>query len=174
MVSYENVLEQDDINTLVTLRDSMTETQFKVGDIALKYAERARDLGLTKAYMYSAVGEYYGKRARTIRSYSYVAEYYPQSIRESYPILSFDHFKVAMRMKDPIAVLDWAINSLDGRPQTVDSCIKEFGNEINYDGQELDNLLQAIRRYIMDMPPDIKNKVELLLESIERIIRERE
>jgi hypothetical protein len=169
--SYETVLDPDDINELISLRDSTTEAQFRVGDLACKYANRSRDFGVTKAFMYGAIGSYYGKQARTIRSYSYVAAFYPREVRERYPILSFDHFKVAMRAEDWEAVLEWAIGSLDGRPQTVDACIAEFAIKPS-EPESLDNVLQPLRRYIVNLPGFIREKIERILEEIEEIIKE--
>jgi len=169
--SYETVIEPDDINELISLRDSTTEAQFRVGDLALKYASRAKSFGLTKAYMYGAIGSYYGKQARTIRSYSYVAAFYPVEVRERYPILSFDHFKVAMRADDPYAVLEWAIGSLDSRPQSVDACIAEFAIK-SEDHESLDSVLQPIRRYITKLPRFVRERIEEILEQIEEILKE--
>ena len=171
MAGYDDILEQDDINELLSMRDDSTFAQFRVGDLANKYTHRAKSFGVTKAFMYSAIGSYYGKQARTVRSYAAVSSFYPQQVRERYPILSFDHFKVAMRSDDWEKVLEWAISSMDARPQTVDACISEFAiKEVN--NESLDSVLQPIRRYIVNLPRFLRERIETILEEIEEIIKE--
>lgn len=172
MAGYDDVLEQDDINELISLRDSTTSAQFRVGDMAVRYADRAKYFGVTKQFMYSAIGSFYGKASRTIRGYEVVARYYPKTIRELYPVLSFDHFKVAMRHANPIDVLEWAIISLDGRPQTVDACIAKFAIPAEREIDSIDNVLQPIRGYVSRLPGFIRERIEKLLDEIEELIKE--
>jgi hypothetical protein len=172
MTSYEDVIEQDDVNLLLTLRDKNTQAQFMVGDLANKYVNKRDIYGVSKSFCYSAIGSYYGKQSRTIRDYSRVAEFYPKNIRNEYPILSFDHYRVAMRSEDWKAVLEWAISSLDGRPQTVDACIAEFNIKNIADPDSLDDVLQPLRKYIVRLPHSIRQIVEAMLEDLEDMIKD--
>jgi len=171
MPSYEDVIEQDDVNYLLTLRDSITEAQFKVGDLTNKYIDQRHIYGVTKSFIYSAIGSYYGKQSRTIRDYSRVSEFYPLTTRQLYPILSFDHFRVAMRSDDWEEVLEYAIEK-DQRPATVDDCIAKFNIKNSVDPDSLEDVLQPLRRYIVRLPHGIRSMVEAMLEDIEKFIQD--
>jgi len=172
MPSYDDVIEQDDVNLLLTLRDKNTQAQFMVGDIANKYVNKRDIYGVSKSFCYSAVGSFYGKQSRTIRDYSRVAEFYPKHIRNEYPILSFDHYRVAMRTGDWKAVLEYAMPSKASRPATVDDCISHFNIQSITDPDSLDSAFQPLRKYIVRLPHSIRQIVEAMLEDIEVMIKD--
>lgn len=171
MPSYNDILSEDDINELLTLRDSATECQFRVGDLTLKYIDKKEIYGVTKQYVYSAVGSFFGKQARTIRGYSVVSAFYPIKVRQQYPTLSVDHFKVAMRTDNWQEVLEFALSNLDSRPESVDSCIARFGIETKEQGS-IEDALSPIRKYIARLPGVIRERIEHLLDAIEEAIKE--
>jgi hypothetical protein len=171
MTNYTDIIEDDDVNELLTLRDQTTEASFRAGDITLKYINKRQIYGVTKAYIYSATGSFFGRQARTMRDYSNVAEFYPKEVREQYPILSFQHFRVAMRSDDWEEVLEYAIEK-DQRPATVDDCIAKFNIKNSVDQDSLEDVLQPLRRYIVRLPHGIRSMVEAMLEDIEKFIQD--
>lgn len=168
MPSYDSLIDSDDVNELITIRDSLTDNSFRVGDLTNKYLERKEIYRVSKAFIYSAVGSFSGKKARSVREYARIAEFFPQSVRNEYPVLSMDHYRYAISCPDWRQVLEFAI-SQDSRPATVDDCIRKFGYRAQ-DESSLEAALAPIRKYIIRLPNAIRDQVEKILDQLEELL----
>lgn len=95
----DNELVPDDvIGELVSIRDQVTSSCFRIGDIANDMVSRAAQMGFTKVTAWQvrrAVGRFCGKSERTVRYYAEVSAFYPANVRKHYEILPFSHFVFA-------------------------------------------------------------------------------
>jgi len=120
-------------NELLALRDGMTGISWRVGDITnyvLRHNE-VNNLGASQEECYKAVASLWGKKSRTVREYGMVSGFYPVEIREAYNVLAFDHFRIAMRMKDKWRdALEWAMDRFisTGKPATIDAMLANFAS----------------------------------------------
>ena len=137
-MNYENLIPSELINELITIRDSVTKDNFRIGDIVgivIKVCD-ARGLQVLREDIYKAVGCYVGKAARSVREYYMVAQIYPESLRKQFEILSFDHFRNAAQLggENDIKALRWAVKQTDqlGRPATVEAMLAKFASPCTY------------------------------------------
>lgn len=171
MITYDDLIEQDDQAILMTLRDSLTDAQFRVGDMCLKYLSRKNLLGVSKAFIYSAIGNFYGKKSRTVREYAMVCDFFPPEERADYPLLAFDHFRMAMKVPNWKEVLEYAMTSqVSGRPATVDDCISKFGIKAENE-ESFEVVMSPIRKWASRLPSFVRDRVEKLLDELEEIIK---
>lgn len=115
----------EDIRLLDQLADLSSRSYWMVGDIANKWIE----IGIPAMSAYSAIGERFGKRTTSIRTYAYLARKFTPATREEYGILTFDHFRYAYMCDNPRQVLDYAVQVADergGRPASVDELRATF------------------------------------------------
>lgn len=85
--------------------------QFSIGDIAAYEVDRATAEGkiVTNKRIFSAIGRFCGKSARTVRYYYETAIFYPAEVRDQYEMLPFSHFVYARGFGDEWqSVLDYA------------------------------------------------------------------
>lgn len=126
-VSDSQLVPDDIIRTLISIRDQVTQSCFTIGDIANNMVVRAAQIGfdhVTAWRVRRAVGRFCGKSERTVRYYAEVAAFYPENVRTIYEVLPFSHFVFAKTMGGQWQeVLDYAL----GKPEaTVDELKYQF------------------------------------------------
>ena len=171
---------------LIQMGEDITRHTFRIGDIILLIYDfvETNKMDCSRRDIWRAVGALVGKAATTIQGYAALAEFYPQSVRKHYEILSSNHFRVAMRIESKTEinwqeVLDYAMSKVDdyGRPATVDELYKVF----LYGGEEYDmveermgmtnddpvvafmNLVYALQRQVQLLPVSEAVRMELLV-----------
>jgi hypothetical protein len=174
-VSYKDAIPDDIQDELIAIRDRLTESAFKVGDIALQVISARKDL--SKDFIYSAVGSFCGRSARTVRYYAMVAEFYTPEVRGWYPTLSFDHFRFAMKYAEWNEILIYASVDPDtGRPVTIDKLEAQFGyldEKKDIDPGEFSGKLRDLKGmiYKLDIPIEIMLRIKSALSVIEEELR---
>lgn len=130
-MSYGNMVPDKLQSELIQIRDDMTRSYFRIGDIIQEVKDylifNQQEFSMDE--IYSAVGMFVGKPSRTVREYFSLARFYPEEIREQFSVLAFDHFRHASRFGEKsIQVLQWAVEQGDqlNRPATVDAMIARF------------------------------------------------
>lgn len=130
--SYQTIVPSALADRLIAIRDSSTFNSWETGDITEQVIQfcAANYPGIELNFIYSAVGSFVGKASRTVREKHYISKFYPLEIRESYNILSYDHFRVAVRLGPSMAMgaLAWAVAQGDilNRPCSVDALMARF------------------------------------------------
>lgn len=157
---------------LLVIRDQERESRFRIGDITNEL------IGAPKEQIYSAVGLFVGKAARTVREYSAVSKFYSPEVRERYSMLSYEYFRVAMRYKDRWQeALEWCLFQ-GNRPATVDAMEMQYaeveGNENFGDVMkdyrvELCRILESLKGvlYYVELDKDIVRDLIGLIEKLE-------
>lgn len=148
-VTYADIIPTEMVEELIVIRDSITQASFRTGDIVNQIKQARSDL--EPDIVYSAVGSYVGKRARTVREYAMVSAFYPLHVRLEYEALSFDHFRTAMRYGENWQdALEWAVSQTDviNRPATVDAMEEKFGegNADTYSQESTEQILNLITK----------------------------
>lgn len=189
---YNTLIPQHLQEELIQIGEDLTKNIFRVGDIVVAIMDfvTVNELGCTKRDVWRAVGALIGKSATTVQGYESLANFYPQSIRNKYSVLSSSHFRTAMRIDstteyDWKMVLDYAIDRVQdyGRPATVDELIHVFiydlqpfefeDEEIHSEAgsspiDEFVNYLSQLRRTaeLLPIPEQMRSE---LLDSIRRV-----
>ena len=132
-LSYANIVPDGVQDMLLAIRDRERVDRFAVGDLtqAVTIDCDYRCLEVTKEDVYKAVASFVGKQSRTVREYHMVAMKFNVSVRDTYPLLAFNHFRVALRFGDACyEALSWAEDQVLqlGRPATVDAMEAKFAN----------------------------------------------
>ena len=141
ILSYSDLIPAELDNELIQIGESTTEGMFRIGEIANYIAEQTPDT--KKEFIYSAVGSRCGKGKRTVREFADVEKFFHDAWR-SYEVLSFDHFRQAYKRRYDNwgEMLEWAVSSDSGRPQTVDAMVSQFAKE----KKEVDPIEKLIKR----------------------------
>lgn len=141
IISYSNLIPAELDNELIQIGESTTEGMFRIGEIANYISDQTPDT--KKEFIYSAVGSRCGKGKRTVREFADVEKFFHDTWR-SYEVLSFDHFRQAYKCRDDNwqEMLEWAVSSDSGRPQTVDAMVSQFAKE----KKEVDPIEKLIKR----------------------------
>lgn len=117
---------------LLAIRDTLSRSYWRIGDIVQEVIafNQINRRPVERQTVYSAVGLFVGKASRSVREYYAIGRMFAPEIRELFSVLSFDHFRTAARMPDPIAALQWAVDQTEflNRPATVDGMIANFLN----------------------------------------------
>ena len=140
--SMSQIIPEETQQELMAIGDDLSRSFWRVGDITNSLLAVYENSDLGKSMIYSAVGLFVGKAGRTIREYAMVARRFDDAWRMEYDMLTFDHFRIAMRMGDDCEkVLEWAVTEgADTRPATVDAILAKFAiNEVE------DNFIVNIR-----------------------------
>lgn len=178
MSSYNDIVPTDLQDELIAIRDELSKASFRIGDIVLQIIQEKPDEPIEQ--IHKAVGLFSGKAQRTVREYASIAAFYPQPLREQYDVLSFDHFRVAMRFgADCYTALDWAVAQLDeiNRPATVDAMELQFSGQessLNYEKDlevQNDNLVLTILRRLKDLLSKLKLSDDLVRDAVSVIDR---
>lgn len=183
---YSEIIPDNLADELLAIRDSITSQSFRIGDIVLQIAAGNRTFGIMQ--IYSAVGMFAGKASRTVREYAAVAAMYSPDRRREFEVLSFDHFRGAMKLGSRwYEALVWAVKETDSlnRPATVDAMLARFSEQTaeNFSGNVPDpesdspggrilkslNSIRATMRTV-DMPEDLIRRIEDLLGEIEKAL----
>lgn len=172
---YSEIVPEELQYQLLALQDTLTQAYYKIGDITLEIIRLRPDV--SRMDIYSAVGVFVGKASRTVREYAFVAEYYNQTDREKYEVLSFDHLKTALRYDDTEGMLDWAIEQVDelNRPASVDAMEAHFGEGTNHidPAMELREATSRFRKTLQEvayraaLPPELIEEIIKLLLKME-------
>lgn len=99
----DNDLIPDEVQErLIYLRDIDREISFEIGDIANNAIRSvaAKDILVPDQRIFEAIGNFCGRRPRTVRYYYETARFYDQEARKKYDILSFSHFVAARTYGD--------------------------------------------------------------------------
>lgn len=145
---YNEIIPDEYQIELMAIRDADTKSSFRVGDIVNDLLQTSSD----RNTVYSAVGSFVGKASRTVREYAMVSRFYPPAARNEYCILSFEHFRVAMRYgSDWQAALEWAVQQVEtmNRPATIDAMTIEFEGDSsseNYQENPINEIVQIMHR----------------------------
>ena len=197
-ISYANIVPDELQNALIAIEGANTLNSWRIGDIAIlvfAYVQQ-NQFQVTDEAVYSAVAAFCGKKARTIREYRHLSKFYPLEIREAYGMLSYAHFRVAARLPDCHAALEWAVAQTDklGRPATVDSLEAHFAPQQdptppespNWENDDtppedqcagynapvarvarINNYLAAIRRELADFTEEEREDIQTSLDTLE-------
>lgn len=152
---YNNIVPDELQNRLIALKDSIYYVSFEIGDICNEILDN--DKVNRKALIYQAVGLFSGKSARTVREYASVSAFYDMNVRKTFDVLSYDHFRMAMRYKDRwYDALRWSMLETDemGRPATVDAMISAF---CDTPVDELSRTIALIEKVQALIDKDVKN-----------------
>lgn len=131
--SYTDIVSDADQVELHSISESMTEFQFRIGDIAARISQEAsiqgfrvkrhelsreRDVYVTQQQIDDAVGHFCHREGRTVRYYREVAQFYPPNARAEFASsgleysLDFKFFVMARSFRDQWRdVLEYAINN---------------------------------------------------------------
>lgn len=125
--SLTSVIPQSYLDELIQIRDDMTNSYWKIGDIANAICafSIANRLPADKMRVYAAVGLVVGKAQRSVRLYSFISNFYPYSARKEYEVLPYYHFVLAAQFESGTRwkeVLDTAMDFIDnyGVPPTLE------------------------------------------------------
>ncbi len=101
-VPTTQIIEENDQNLLIMVRDSMRNGCFIIGDVANKYlvGTISKRAGVSSDNIFDAIGKLCGKSARTVRYYSRAAAFYSTEDRIKYESLPFSFFAYAMEYND--------------------------------------------------------------------------
>lgn len=133
-VSLASLINDEDQNTLIMIREADLANYFTIGDIALKnfYASVAKGMPVTHETIYQAVGNLSGKTPRTVRYYAEASNFFPPEVREEFDMLSFAHFVFARSCGDNWrTVLEYASANPGA---SIDSLRKKFNGAPIQDG----------------------------------------
>lgn len=120
------------VNELLDIRSHFDRIGFRLGKAAVMALAYCHDVypTATDEQIYSYVGSIAGKRARTVREYAAVVAYYGSDGISQFETLSFDHFRIALRLRPegPEELLAWAEEqtAIFNRPATVDQMAAHF------------------------------------------------
>lgn len=129
---YGEILRTDMQDRLIAIRDSMTQAYWQIADICQQAQDwnKAEGRVVEMQELYSAVGSFVGKPARTCREYHSIGRFFPPEIREQFGVLAFDHFRHAARLGSNMAILalQWCVDQTNylNRPATVDAMMARF------------------------------------------------
>jgi hypothetical protein len=132
--SYNDIVPDNLQAELIQIGADSSNGCWRIGDITITVLESVRlnQSGATAQEVFSAVGAFCGKSARTVREYAYLAGEYHQRDRDEFQTLSIDHFRVASRLETGVryTALSWAEAQVEtlGRPATVDAMQAAFGD----------------------------------------------
>ena len=131
MYTYSEIVPDRIQEQLIAIRDSNTHNAWRLGDLTNLVIEHCKknEYQVLVEEIYSAVGSFAGKAARTVREYASMAKLYPLEARMDYEELSFDHFTTAATMGERrYEALDWAVEQIEklGRPATVDAMLAKY------------------------------------------------
>lgn len=133
--SYNDIVPNDLQAELIQIGADHSNGCWRIGDIthAVLESVRQNQTGTTAQEVFSAVGAFCGKSARTVREYAQLAAIYSEDTRMEFQTLSIDHFRVAARLQDGgvrYTALQWAEAQVEtlGRPATVDAMQAAFGD----------------------------------------------
>jgi hypothetical protein len=172
METYTNLIPTELDNELIQIGESTTEGMFRIGEIANYIANQAPDT--KKEFIYSAVGSRCGKGKRTVREFADVEKFFHDEWR-SYEVLSFDHFRQAYKRRDENwrEMLEWAVSSDSGRPQTVDTMVKEFAGT-KEEIEPVRKLIKRLSKLVDDIGAVVSSNTGLLIldkaEEIRQLI----
>lgn len=184
---YSEIVPDDVQEELISIRDSISDSMWRIGDItnALIVVHKSTQTDLGTMAIYSAVGLFVGKAGRTVREYASIAKFFAPHTRMEYEVLSFDHFRVAMRFGSIWRrVLEWAIGDgadLYGRPASVDAILAKFatsqevGDDFLFDFRTkasdfLTCLNPLLSTPLRDKTMLLKSQVVDLLEEAETVL----
>lgn len=179
MISYNDVIPMEYQNELLNMRDMESRNSFRAGDITNELLAQNQD----KDLVYSAVGSYVGKAKRTVREYAMVSRFYPDKIRQKYEILSYEHFRVAMRYGDRWEeALEWSVDQTEiyNKPATVDAMETVFKAEETaenyqpYIEEEYIGALGKLSLVLRDILQEIKDdEITRAVENLIKILEEK-
>lgn len=155
---YSDIVPEDLQNELIALRDNDKATRFRLGDITRQILNEKPMI--PAGQIYRAVGMFAGFSARTIREYAAVSALIDYGTRIEYDILSFDHFRTALRLGDQWQeALCWAVETVDeiNRPATVDAMLQKFREQTT---ENIDKLAPD------DIPLQLQDRLRQLAEFV--------
>jgi hypothetical protein len=155
MTNPNHLIPEDIQEELIAIRDSLSSCFWRVGDIVNALTEAHKDSELGKESIYQSVGLFVGKKSRTVREYAAVARKFDEKWRQAYDMLSFDHFRFALRMGDSYdKVLEWAVTEgATTRPATVDALVAEFGDKKDLHANYMEDIKTKGDAFIASIQP---------------------
>ena len=180
MPTVNDIVTDDYQMELLRIRDSHRTDSFRVGDITNELVELNENVSINRVHM--AVASFVGKSKRTVREYSAVSKFYPPDVRQQYDVLSFDHFRVAMRYGENWeTALQWCLDQVTkiDRPATVEMMELQFSDmvaeapeENRSEVEQILELLEKIRVLVMlvPFPMEVKKRLAILLGAVENDI----
>lgn len=175
MPSYTEIIPESYQVLLINISHQTTDLSWELGDITREIIVQLVDTHpeIDRAFIYSAIGAFAGRSARTIREYHHLAREFEIQDRERYSILSFDHFRTAATFGDlRYQALEWAVFEADnngGRPATVDAMYAHFmdtlqgaGEEQGEDQDENTSDDAILRKYIPQMAAILRKLLDTL------------
>lgn len=108
--SPRSLLTDQQQNELLYIRDVLTVSYFRIGDIANEAVLRnSTKAGVRAQDVYDEVGVWAGKSGRTVRYYAESAAFFPEQVRSEFDMVSFSHFDLARNYGERwYVVLDYA------------------------------------------------------------------
>lgn len=156
-----SVIPEQYLNELVSLRDLLTHSAWRIGDITNNIYEMvlANGMDVTKLQVCALVANIVGKAGRTVRGYASASAFYSPESRTRYEVLPYAHFKFAMGYPGetdagvPLwrAILDMSLDYFEakGLPPSVDML-----NSMTTDGDGKVDLPTPGAKEALDPGPD--------------------
>jgi len=172
MTSVTDIIPNEIQDELISLRDGISDSIWRIGDITNSLLETYHSTELSRQFIYSAVGLFVGKQSRTIREYAMVAKRFDESWRLEYDMLSFDHFRVCMRLGDRCEeALAWAIGEgATTRPATVDAILANFADNKDMENNFIVNLRSKADAFVECLSPllntEMKEKAQMVKAQV--------
>lgn len=188
-MNYSDFVPEELQMELVAIRDAVTASNWRVGDICMELERYvvAMNKDVAKMEIYKAVGSFAGKASRTVREYAHLAGFYPEAIRREFEVLSYDHFRTAAMLKDWAEALEWCVAQVEtlGRPASVDAMEAKFAVDGEYNEeqtayeytqakqtQSLQAHVQAIKEIAQGLDATVEERHVLseALEDVEKVV----
>jgi hypothetical protein len=181
-MNESTIIPPEVFDELLALRDKVAVESWHIGDLAAHIIDfnESTGSGATKTEIHKAIGSVLGKASRTIREYIAVSQFWSGADREAYDLLSYDHFRVAMKHDNPRGSLDWALERVGetGKPATVDEMVANFRENPEKEEPGVDKFIQMvskIRNGILDLgeqvPGGTAREIDGVLNDLDRLLR---
>lgn len=172
MKRYSELIPDEIINELLGIAEAEKVSSFRLGDITNELIEGHPDV--EHQIIYLAVGTFVGKASRTVREYAAVAKFYKPATRREYEILSFDHFRLAMRYGDKWQeALEWVMSGFDTqiqRPENIDAMESTWEKHLTASNYPEEDQEAELRRVLDKLKNILYGSKSLSAEIIRPII----
>lgn len=125
-IMYNDLIPDDIQNELLQIQSDNNKNYWRTGDLCIQALEIGAINCKPMDAIYSAIGLLVGRSNRSVREITAVAKFFPLEIRERYDMLSFSHFRYAIRLQNrAMEALQWCIEG-NTRPASFDAMYAHF------------------------------------------------
>lgn len=143
-----DIVPDDYQAVLISIRDTMTESYFAIGDIANELVVKSALKGLkaTDQRVFDAVGRFCGKSGRTVRYYAETSAFFSDEVRRKYHALAFSHFVFAKSMgMSWREVLDYALSDPGSTAELLK--FRFLHSQVGEVGGEVPSVFESLRNF---------------------------